>query len=154
MQNWMNKDELWTIIPRKEKDTFYEVVRDLKEDLEFFNLYIKRNKKSNFNFEISFSKGMNTKFLNYLYTKSYGYHLDELEKIYIEYLVATHFFSTLYEREDEVVYTDDLLKRIYNHFENLHEMNLEDYVSDFIGCSRGAMDVSSKIIKLKKGETF
>lgn len=152
MGNWFNKDILREKLSTKEKINLYEDVRDLREDLEFFNLYIKRNKKSKFNFSISFNKGLNTSFLTYLYTKSYGYHLDALESLYTEYLVAVHFFKTLYGEEDEVVYSDDDLRDIYNHFLSLHEIKLEDYVTDFIGCSRGCMDVSSKIIEMMKNK--
>ena len=148
MKNWLEENELWDKLSKNDKETFYEDVVNLKEDLEFFTLYLKRNKKSKFNFNISFSKGLNTKFLNDLYTKSYGYHTNYLEKLYKEYLIAIHFFNTLYDAECEVVYNEDTLKTIYNHFLNLHSMKLEDYVGDFIGCSRGCMHVSSEIIKL------
>lgn len=148
MKNWLEENELWDKLSKNDKETFYEDVVNLKEDLEFFTLYLKRNKKSKFNFNISFSKGLNTKFLNDLYTKSYGYHTDYLEKLYKEYLIAIHFFNTLYNTECEVVYNEDTLKTIYNHFLNLHSMKLEDYAGDFIGCSRGCMHVSSEIIKL------
>ena len=96
MKNWLEENELWDKLSKNDKETFYEDVVNLKEDLEFFTLYLKRNKKSKFNFNISFSKGLNTKFLNDLYTKSYGYHIDYLEKLYKEYLIAIHFFNTLY----------------------------------------------------------
>lgn len=152
MVNWLNKNILREKLSVTEKINLYEDVRNLREDLEFFNLYIKRNKKSKFNFNLSFTNGLSTSFLTYLYTRSYGYHLEELESLYTEYLVASHFFKTLYDEEDEVVYSDEDLKNIYNHFLNLHEIKLEDYVSDFIYCSRGCMDVSSKIIKMMKKE--
>lgn len=150
MKNWLNKNELWEKLSDEERKSFYNEVRELEEDLEFFNLYIKRNKKSKFDFNISFSKGLNTSFLTYLYTKSYGYKIRELETLYSEYLVACHFFKTLYEEEDEIVYSDEDLKDIYNHFLNLHELKLENYVTDFIGCSRGCTDVYSKILELVK----
>lgn len=152
MGNWLKRDEIFEKLSEKDKEDFYSIVRDLKEDLEFFELYIGRNKKSNFSFKISFTKGLADSFLTYLYTRSYGYKNSELEALYAEYLLVGHFFKTLYEEENEVVYSDEDLKAIYNHFLYLHEIRLEDYVSSFIGCSRGCVDVVSKIYELIEEE--
>lgn len=145
MKNWLNKTELWDKLSNKDKETFNGIIRDLREDLTFFNLYIKRNKKSEFNFNISFSKGMCSNFLDDLYKKSYGCQISELESIYRDYLIVKHFFKTLEESEDEIVYTDMDLKEIYYHFLNLHEIDLKDYISDFIGCSRMCNKVSKNL---------
>lgn len=153
MAKWLEQNELYKMLSNNEKENFYSEVRDLKEDLEFFNMYMRRNKKSNFSFKVSFTRGLADSFLTYLYTKSYCYHNDDLEKLYSEYLVAKHFFMTLYEEEGEVVYTENDLKKIYNHFLFLHEIKLEDYVNSFIGCSRGCIGVMGKIQRLVKEDT-
>ena len=53
MKNWLEENELWDKLSKNDKETFYEDVMNLKEDLEFFTLYLKRNKKSKFNFNVS-----------------------------------------------------------------------------------------------------
>lgn len=153
MSNWLKRNEILEKLSKRDMENFYSTVMELKEDLEFFELYIKRNKKSNFNFKISFTKGLADSFLTYLYTKSYYYKTSELEALYAEYLLVEHFFKTLSDEEDEIVYSEEDLKAIYNHFLYLHEIKLEDYVSSFIGCSRGCMDIVDKIHKFLEGPT-
>lgn len=153
MSNWLKRNEILEKLSKRDMENFYSTVMELKEDLEFFELYIKRNKKSSFNFKISFTKGLADSFLTYLYTKSYCYKTSELEALYAEYLLVEHFFKTLSDEEDEIIYSEEDLKAIYNHFLYLHEIKLEDYVSSFIGCSRGCMDIVDKIHKLLEGST-
>jgi hypothetical protein len=145
----MKFESLYNMLTKTEQATFYKEVRDLREDLEFFNLYIKRNKKSSFSFTLTFTQGLSMPFLNELYS-SYGYNTRYLETLYAEYLVVKHFFNTLYDEETEVFYSDKDLKDIYEYFLNMHSIKLEDYVSSFIGCSRGCNAVHTKVLELIK----
>ena len=77
---------------------FWEEVRELQEDIEFFSLYMRRNKKSNFNLSL---RSYNFKFFNALW-QNYGWSEDSsvVEWIYGLHIatkvIMNNFLATYY----------------------------------------------------------
>ena len=54
-------------------DTYYQKLNALKEDVEFFTLFMKRNKKSDFDFNIRVSYSCSIKAINDIWEKYENY---------------------------------------------------------------------------------
>ena len=125
-------------------DTYYQKLNALKEDVEFFTLFMKRNKKSDFDFNIRVSYSCSFKAFNDIWEK-YDYYQKNLETAFSEFIVLKSIIEDLYNGTG--IYTDA-------------EIHIYDYIGDFIGCSRGIADVERQLsiimersnINSKKGE--
>lgn len=135
-------------------EAYYKDIRELAEDLQFFDMYIKRNKKSKFQFKIIFTDGITRNFLIDLY-KNYSYNFDQeyIEKIYILYNSAKMIMDQLYNIDDpntKQYFSDEEIKEFSKMLKEYYNMNLSDYTGDFIGCSMGCSVVAEKLEKICK----
>lgn len=138
-------------------DIYYQKLNALKEDVEFFTLYMKRNKKSDFNFDIRISYSCSFKAFNDIWEK-YNYYQKNLETAFSEFIVLKSIIEDLYNGTG--IYTDAEIREFIEYFQKYNETHIYDYIGDFIGCSRGITDVEKQLsiimersnINSKKGE--
>lgn len=138
-------------------DIYYQKLNALKEDVEFFTLYMKRNKKSDFNFDIRISYSCSFKAFNDIW-KKYDYYQKNLETAFSEFIVLKSIIEDLYNETG--IYTDTEIREFIEYFQKYNETHICDYIGDFIGCSRGITDVERQLsiimersnINSKKGE--
>ena len=118
---------------------FWKEVRELQEDIEFFSLYIRRNKKSNFNLSL---RSCNFKFFNALW-QNYGWSNDSsvVEWIYglhIATKVIMNNFLAPYDeidRNNAILIPREWVWKIMELVQSQEELNIADFVTDYIGCS-------------------
>lgn len=138
-------------------DTYYQKLNALKEDVEFFTLYMKRNKKSDFDFNIRVSYSYSFRAFNDIW-KKYDYYQKNLETAFSEFIVLKNIIEDLYNGND--IYTDSEIMEFIEYFQKYDETHICDYIGDFVGCSRVIADVERQLniiieksgINPKKGE--
>ena len=62
----------------------------------------------------------------------------------IEMLVAERFMSSIQKYESHY-YASDSIKDIYNYFKNYHDIELKEYIPDFINCSGGCESAKKEL---------
>lgn len=125
-------------------DKFFNELQTLKEDLEFFQLYLKRNKKSTcYYFKIT-PVGFGTINVFGDIIKEYGLSESYFEEEYAIYILVKSIITGLYN-EKEMNITNEQIKEFGVWLYTELGLFLPDYVSDFVGCSRGCSDVKDKL---------
>lgn len=112
----------------------------LEEDLTFFQIYIKRNKRSKAEFKVVFKYGCNPDFFNLVDTGDYS--AKKLQKTMAEYKILEKLVEQI-AYESELYYYENQMISIYDYFEDEYEINLEKILDSFIGSSY----LASKIVK-------
>lgn len=128
------------------KDDYYIKLRDLESDVDFFNLYMKRNSKSEFRFNLRISYIGSYRAFDDIW-KRYGWLRSELESAFAEFYLLRFVILDIYENTN--IYTDEEIRDFISYFERYDELKIKDYVSDFVGCSLGCSSVCSKIYVIK-----
>ena len=123
-------------------DTYYQKLNALKEDVEFFTLFMKRNKKSDFDFNIRVTYSCSFKAFNDIWEK-YDYYQKNLETAFSEFIVLKSIIEDLYNGTG--IYTDAEIREFIEYFQKYNETHIYDYIGDFIGCSRGIADVERQL---------
>lgn len=77
--------------------------------------------------------------------KKYGYGTDKdsIERTFAEITLLDAVFVDLNDGTD--IYSDDEIRSFKSSFEMYDETKMEDYISDFIGCSHACMDVARQL---------
>lgn len=128
---------------------FWEEVRELQEDIEFFSLYIRRNKKSNFNLSL---RSCNFKFFNALW-QNYGWSNDSsvVEWIYGLHIatkvIMNNFLATYNEidRNNAILIPREWVWKIMELVQSHEELNIADFVTDYIGCSTMCVNMKNAL---------
>ena len=128
---------------------FWEEVRELQEDIEFFSLYMRRNKKSNFNLSL---RSYNFKFFNALW-QNYGWSEDSsvVEWIYGLHIatkvIMNNFLATYDEidRNNAILIPREWVWKITELVQSQEDLNIADFVTDYIGCSRMCVDMKNAL---------
>lgn len=128
-------------------DIYYQKLNALKEDVEFFTLYMKRNKKSDFNFDIRISYSCSFRAFNDIW-KKYDYYQKNLEKAFSEFIMVKNIIEDIYNGTG--IYTDTEIREFIEYFQRYDETHICDYVGDFIGCSRGIANVEDQLNTILK----
>lgn len=68
----MNKTDIKRIVYNHLKDDYYTKLRALESDVEFFTLYMKRNQKSEFRFDLRISQGASYKAFDHIWGNIVG----------------------------------------------------------------------------------
>ena len=136
--NRLSTNELRQLIKKSgmTTDEYYKKLFALQEDIEFFNLYMKRNKKSEYELVVKVKISAGRVFEDVW--RKYGYGTDTLLGI---------IFKDMYDGTD--IYSDDEIRSFKFSFEMYEETKMEDYISDFIDCSRGCMNVAKQLESLE-----
>ena len=114
-------------------DEYFEKLFALQEDIEFFNLYMKRNKKSRYELSVKVSAGR--AFDDVWKKYGYGTDKDSIERTFAEITLLDAVFVDL----------NDEIRSFKSSFEMYDETKMEDYISDFIGCSHACMNVARQL---------
>lgn len=130
----------------EDREEYFKELKALKEDINFFNMYMKRNKKSNADFVVRISYKGTFKAFDDIW-KKYWYHTSDIEIVFSEFIVLKAIIQDIYE--DTNSFTKNTKKEFIDYFERYGETMVKDYVSDFIGCSRGCTAVLGKIQQIK-----
>lgn len=128
-------------------DIYYQKLNALKEDVEFFTLYMKRNKKSDFNFDIRISYSCSFRAFNDIWEK-YDYYQKNLEKAFSEFIMLKNIIEDMYNGTG--IFTDAEIRDFIEYFQKYDETHICDYVGDFIGCSRGIANVEEQLNTILK----
>ena len=124
-------------------DEYVEKLLTLQEDIEFFNLYMKRNKKSGYELVVKVIVSAGRAFDDVWRKYGSGTDKDSIERTFAETTLLSVIFKDMYDGTD--IYSDDEIRSFKSNFEMYNETKMEDYISDFIGCSRGCMDVARQL---------
>ena len=130
-------------------DGYYETVKQLKEDLEFFSIYISRNKKTRLGFTLIPFAGGAFRCYKDVYG-AYGYYPDCIENTYCICSLMDSIITDIYHESNG--YTEEEIVDFAEFLKDEIGLKLEDYVSDFIGCSHGVASVRKKLCEILYGE--
>lgn len=143
--NRLSTNELRQLIKKSgmTMDEYFEKLFALQEDIEFFNLYMKRNKKSGYELVVKVKVSAGRVFDDVW--RKYGYGTDEnsIERTFAEITLLSVIFKDMYDGTD--IYSDDEIRSFKFSFEMYEETKMEDYISDFIGGSSGCMNVAKQL---------
>lgn len=140
----MKYDDVRHIVIREMGDKYYSQLHDLKEDMEFFTLYLQRNKKCDgFYYTIipceSFA-GFKA-FID-IY-EQFGYGQSYLEEVYTIFKALKLIVLDIYNETNK--FTHEEVKEFAEYFEHNLELDIREYVYLFIGCSHGTAGTVSKL---------
>ncbi len=143
------KNELWKFLSSEEKQKVFRESCELKEDYIYLQIMIDRNKTSSFAFELIPNK---SKLLQTLWNNYYKTSLDDLNVMLTEYMVAKKFIEGMYNEllESPEIKSLEAKFEVFRYFQNIWELDLTNYVGDFIGCSMGCTETMKKLCKLNK----
>ena len=127
------------IVTYYDSSKFWGELYDLQDDIDFFSAYIRRNKKSNFDFSLKFYNSYRTNFLNALW-KNYEWVTDKdiIEWIYGLYIatnVIMNNFASVYDETDNNIYTTIPHGLIYEIMKLIYDctgLDIADFVNSFI----------------------
>lgn len=115
-------------------DDFYKESKLLKEDMAFFKMYTDRNKKSDFRFVlIPCQQGAYKAFRDIF--EAYSLSDTFLEDAFAVYTVMKDIILDVYDQN--MKYTSGEIREFALYLKSDFNLNLEDYVGDFVGCSHG-----------------
>lgn len=130
----------------EDREEYFKELEALKEDISFFDMYMKRNKKSNADFAVRISYKGAFKAFDDIW-KKYAYATSDMEMVFSEFIVLKAIIQDIYE--DTNRFTKNTKKEFIDYFEQYGDTMVKDYVSEFIGCSRGCTAVLGKIQQIK-----
>lgn len=138
--------ELRHIAIKIKGDAYYEELRLLNDDIEFFSSYIRRNKKSNFGFVlIPCQQSTYEVFKDIL--ESCGELLShDIEDSYAIYTVMRSIINDL--QNETGIYTPDEIRHLSEFLKHDYDLKVEDYVQCFVGCSRGVISVKQRLYEI------
>lgn len=126
-------------------DDYYEEYRLLKEDLDFFNIYINRNKKSAFSFTLIPCQSSTYTAFKSIY-EAFGLYNQELENAYAVYTVMKYIIVSIYDREYD--FNNSQIKEFARYIKSDLNLDIEDYVGCFVGCGHGVADTKKKLYEI------
>jgi hypothetical protein len=123
-------------------DAYYEEIRMLKDDIEFFSAYVRRNRKSNFSFIlIPCQQSTYTAFKD-IY-EAFGLNSLYIDNAYAIYTVMKAIIIDTYEQT--MKFNSGQIREFAEYLNNDFEMNIEDYVGCFVGCSYGVKETKKML---------
>lgn len=127
-------------------DDYYEEYRLLKSDIDFFNMYIERNRKSScFWFKVvPCYVGTYHAFDDI--QKAYGMGDSYLEDIYDVFIVLKAIVLDVYEESGK--YDKKAILDFSEYLRKELGLDILDYVSDFLDCSHGITITKNKITEM------
>lgn len=140
--NTMNLSKVESMARELCGDSYYEELRLLKEDISFFTMYMRRNRKSHFNFNLWVSQLGSYWAFDKLW-RSCGYGESYIEDVYAIFEVLKRVIVSIYEGTDK--FTNAEIKDFNEWLRHDYEYDLRDFVSDFVNCSSGVSETINKI---------
>ena len=129
-------------------DEFYEVANALKEDIMFFNAYIGRNQAwIPFKFKIvPVGRGTISAYED-IYNRYYT-GIEYIYEVYAIYLVMQGIILDVYDDESPRKITHANIRKFATWLYSELGLKLEDYVGDFVGCSKGVVYTKAQLFKI------
>lgn len=140
-------------------DRYFEDYRLLKDDLDFFKLYLSRNRKSTGFWFKAVPVGVGTFRVFEEIMKAYGISDSYLEEEYAIYIMMRDIILDVYQNiqhDASRKYTDSIVQDFHRCIAKECGLDTRQYVSDFIGCSIGTsatITALEKILFPKEEET-
>lgn len=138
----MTYNDVRHIAIREKGDDYYEELRLLESDLDFFNMYIQRNKKSNFSFMLIPCQLSTYVAFRDIYAV-YGYYRDRLEETFATYTVLKEIILDVYNETNR--FDMSTIKQFVEYMRDELNLDLFNYVQYFVGCSHGVSGTIDKI---------
>ncbi len=127
-------------------DEYYEKFYSLKSDVEFFNLYMQRNRKSEFMFKVHVELQGSYRAFDDIWSQ-YSQSMNYLENAFAVFWLLKAIIEDIDAGKE--TYTVEEIRDFIEYFEEYLALNITDYVGDFIGCSHSGAAVAAKLEKIK-----
>ena len=133
----MDKDDVKRIVYNHLKDDYYIKLRALENDIDFFLMYMERNKKSDFRFDLRISHNGSFKAFNDIW-KKYGYHKSEVETAFSEYILLKFIIDAIeddirdYDRENYILNPEEIIDFVNECKEEAFKRVKEDVVNQMV----------------------
>ena len=129
-------------------DEYYETFRLLQSDLDFFKMYLARDKKSpGFWFKVV-PVGLGTVKAFEDIIRAYGLSDSYLEEEYAIYLLLKDIILDVYNNSDDRQYPDAVIYEFAVWLQKELGLSITYYVTDFVGCSQGCLNTTSELSKI------
>ena len=112
---------------------FYKKVKQIKEDIDFFDMYIRRNKRCDRPFTILPCSASDRAFID-IYN-ALGFYSENIEDAYAIYVLMRAIIEDIYDKT--MKFNSDKIREFAEYIESDFNLNIRDYVTCFIGCSQG-----------------
>ena len=132
----MNIEDIKNIITDSkimEYSEFYEKVKQIKEDVDFFDMYIRRNKRCSRPFTILPCSASDRAFID-IYN-AFGFYSENIEDVYAIYVLMKTIIEDIYDKT--MKFNSNQIREFAEFIESDFNLNLKNYVTCFIGCSHG-----------------
>jgi hypothetical protein len=117
-------------------EKFYKEFHLLESDIQFFTLYMKREAKSSFDFEVKISCGMSKKVFEALWTRMGRYsNEDTIETVFAQFCALKLMIKDLNSNERDRIVEDADIKEFVSYLEQYGDFTVSEYIGDFIDCS-------------------
>lgn len=116
-----------------EYEKFDKEVKKIKEDVDFFNMYIWRYKTCDRPFTILPCSASDRAFID-IYN-AFGFYSNYIEDVYAIYIVMKAIIEDIYDHTKQ--FNSDQIREFAEYIESDFNLNIRDYVTCFIGCSHG-----------------
>lgn len=130
-------------------DEYYKEFHELEEDMDFFNLYLQRNKKCDtFHYTIIPCENFVAfpAFIDIYKQYGYGY----LEETYTIFKALKLIVLDVYNETNK--FTPDEIRNFVDYFKKELELDVVHYVYCFVGCSHGTAATVAKIQSIIEGD--
>lgn len=141
----MNLKDLKHIAYVQSNGTFYDELNCLKDDIEFFRAYLRRNKKSNFSFDVRVFQLSSRKAFDDIW-ETYNYDIGYIEDVYAVFTVLKYIITNI--SENKTIFTDEEIYEFDLYMKLNYGLDIIEYVGEFIGCSSEIMRVVERITNI------
>ena len=147
----MNIEDIKNIITDSkimEYSEFYEKVKQIKEDVDFFDMYIRRNKRCGRSFTILPCSASDRAFID-IYN-AFGFYSENIEDVYAIYVLMKTIIEDIYDKT--MKFNSDKIREFAEYIESDFNLNIRDYVTCFIGCSQGCSATMNDLCDILNAE--
>lgn len=127
---------------------FYKEVSQIKEDIDFFDTYIRRYKKCGHPFTILPCSASNRAFID-IYN-ALGFYSKHIEDAYATYVLMKAIINDIYDQT--MKFNSGQIREFAEYIESDFNLNLRDYVTCFIGCSCGCSATMNDLYDILNAE--
>lgn len=127
-------------------EEYYGELNTLKDDLKFFQMFIRKNQKSTkFGFRIIPTEFSYTKSLSDIYEAT-GFYKDNIEDTYCIFILLKSIILDIYNKTN--IYTNEEINKFNAFLRNDYGLEMKDYIGDFVNCSLGHSATKSKLLTI------
>lgn len=129
-------------------EEFDKEVKKIKEDVDFFNMYIWRYKTCDRPFTILPCNASDRAFID-IYN-AFGFYSNYIEDVYAIYTVMKAIIEDIYNKTKQ--FNSDQVREFAEYIESDFNLNIRDYVTCFIGCSQGCSATMNDLCDILNAE--